>query len=61
MTFSCKHFDFNAENCMKLKSDCIPGRPGCVLEGKVTFSEEIEKRLKELEKKTRVRRKRRRK
>jgi hypothetical protein len=46
---------------MKLKSDCIPGRPGCVLEGKVTFSEEIEKRLKELEKKTRVRRKRRRK
>jgi len=49
MTFSCKNFDFNAENCMKLNTDCIPGRPGCVLEGKVKFSEDIEKKLKELE------------
>jgi hypothetical protein len=52
MTFSCKNFDFNAENCMKLNSDCIPGRPGCVLVGKVKFSEEIEKRLKDLEAET---------
>jgi hypothetical protein len=51
MTFSCKNFDFNAENCMKLKTDCIPGRPGCVLEGKVRFSEDIENKLKELEEK----------
>jgi hypothetical protein len=49
MTFSCKNFDFNAENCMKLNSECIPGRPGCVLKGKVKFSEDIEKRLQELE------------
>jgi hypothetical protein len=49
MTFSCKNFDLNAENCMKLNTDCIPGRPGCVLEGKVTFSEDIEKKLKDLE------------
>ena len=48
MTFSCKNFDFNSENCMKLKTDCIPGRPGCVLEGKVKFSEVIETRLTEL-------------
>ena len=34
---------------MKLNSVCIPGRPGCVLEGKVKFSEDIEKKLKELE------------
>jgi hypothetical protein len=52
MTFSCKNFDFNAENCMKLDSECIPGRPGCVLKGKVKFSEDIEKRLKELEAET---------
>jgi hypothetical protein len=51
MTFSCKNFDFNAENCMKLKTDCIPGRPGCVLEDKVRFSEDIENKLKELEEK----------
>jgi len=53
MTFSCKNFDFNSENCMKLKSECIPGRPGCVLGGRGTFSEAIEKKLKELEEKTR--------
>ncbi|KPK28519.1 MAG: hypothetical protein AMJ61_02000 [Desulfobacterales bacterium SG8_35_2] len=60
MTFSCKNFDFNAENCMKLNSDCIPGRPGCVLEGKVKFSEDIEKRLKELEEAKMERKKKRR-
>jgi hypothetical protein len=61
MTFSCKNFDFNTENCMKLNADCIPGRPGCVLEGKVRFSEEIEKRLQDLAaaKETREKRRRR--
>ena len=60
MTFSCKNFDFNSENyCIKLKSECIPGRPGCVLEGRVAFSEEIEKKLKELEKTTKTRKKNR--
>jgi hypothetical protein len=57
MTFSCKNFDFNAENCMKLNTDCIPGRPGCVLEGKVKFSEDIEKKLKDLESETEERKK----
>jgi len=52
MTFSCKNFDFNSDNCMKLKSECIPGRPGCVLEGRVVVSEAIEKKLKELEERT---------
>lgn len=48
MTFSCCNYDFNLNNCRKLKSDCIPGRPGCVLEGKVRLSEEIERQLAEL-------------
>lgn len=60
MTFSCKNFDFNSEDCMKLKTDCIPGRPGCVLEGRFVFSEEIEKKLKDLEEKSKERKKRRR-
>lgn len=54
MTFSCKNFDFNSNDCIKLKSDCIPGRPGCVLEGRVKFSEEIEKKLTELAEKSRT-------
>jgi hypothetical protein len=60
MTFSCKNFDFNTNGCLKLKTDCIIGRPGCVLEGKVAFSEEIEKKLKDLENKSKEKRKRRR-
>jgi hypothetical protein len=60
MTFSCKNFDFNTEDCMKLSSDCIPGRPGCVLQGKVKFSEAIEKRLEDLKAEKEVRKKRRR-
>jgi len=59
MTFSCKNFDFNSEDCMKLKSDCIPGRPGCVLEGRVTFSEEIDRKLRELAERTAEKKKRR--
>jgi hypothetical protein len=58
MTFSCKNFDFNTENCVKLNTDCIPGRPGCVLEGKVKFSEDIEKKLKDLEAERETRKKR---
>lgn len=48
MTFSCRNYDFNLNNCQKLKSDCIPGRPGCVLEGRVKLSEELEKKVGQL-------------
>lgn len=58
MSFSCKYFDFNTENCMKLQTDCVPGRPGCVLIGKVKFSENIEEKLKELEARKKTKRKR---
>ncbi|HIJ78286.1 MAG: hypothetical protein OEY01_03140 [Desulfobulbaceae bacterium] len=50
MTFSCKNYDFSNDCCRKLKCECIPGRRGCVLEGRVTVSEELDKRIKELEK-----------
>ena len=60
MTFSCKNIDLNTDYCMKLKAECIPGRPGCVLEGRVAVSEEIEKKLKKLETQKRARKKRRR-
>ena len=61
MTFSCKNHDFDTDTCTKLKGDCIAGRPGCVLEGRVALSEEIHKRLKQLEEETAERRKRRKK
>lgn len=45
MTFYCKNFDIPAERCSKLKGECIPGRRGCVLEGKVKLSEDLQKKV----------------
>lgn len=49
MSFSCKNYDYNDDKCLMLKQDCIPGRPGCVLEGRVALSEALMDRIKELE------------
>jgi len=58
MTFSCPNFDFNSDNlCMKLNSECIPGRPGCLLFGKVKLSEPVKARLAELAEETKLARK----
>ena len=51
MSFSCKNYDYNDDKCLMLKQECIPGRPGCVLEGRVTLSEALTERIKELEQK----------
>ena len=51
MSFSCKNYDYNDDKCLMLKQECIPGRPGCVLEGRVTLSEALLDRIKELEQK----------
>ncbi|MDZ7642629.1 MAG: hypothetical protein U5J62_11495 [Desulfurivibrio sp.] len=56
MTFSCRNYDFNVNGCRKLNADCIPGRRGCVLEGRVKLSEELEQRLAALESKARQQR-----
>ena len=49
MTFYCKNFEIGTDQCMKLHSECIPGRPGCVLEGRMALSEELEARIAKLE------------
>lgn len=33
MSFACPHFDMARDYCLRLKTDCIPGRRGCVLAG----------------------------
>lgn len=48
MTFSCKNYDLDGDRCNKLKSECIPGRPGCVLEGKVKVSKELARKIEKL-------------
>ena len=49
MTFSCKNYDVNKDCCSKLKCECVPGRRGCVLEGRVQMSDGLRKKVKELE------------
>jgi len=55
MSFSCGNYDFGTDRCQKLHATCIPGRPGCVLEGKVKFSEELLRRQSELKEDMNVR------
>lgn len=38
MSFFCPHFEAATDLCAKVRCECIPGRPGCVLRGKVTFA-----------------------
>jgi len=51
MSFSCKNYDYNDDKCLMLKQECIPGRPGCVLEGRVNLSEALTARIMDLEQK----------
>jgi hypothetical protein len=46
VSFSCPHFDLDRDACRRLKTDCVPGRPGCVLAGAV-FAVPVEQRLRE--------------
>lgn len=55
MTFHCRNYDLNQDRCRKLNDACIPGRRGCVLEGRVKLSEELEERVAALEAKKRRR------
>jgi hypothetical protein len=52
MSFSCPHFCPDEDHCLRLKTDCVPGRRGCVLEGRGEFAvpAEVRVRLREKEK-----------
>lgn len=47
MSFSCPHFRPADDGCLRLKTDCVPGRPGCVLPAKTVFAVPVEQRLLE--------------
>ncbi len=49
MTFHCKNYDMVDDKCKRLKGECVPGRRGCVLEGRVALSEELEAKIRELD------------
>jgi hypothetical protein len=48
-SFSCPNFEMQRDYCMKLKTDCVPGRPGCVLARNSVFAVPAEVRIREKE------------
>jgi hypothetical protein len=49
MTFHCRNYDINRDRCRMLKGECVPGRRGCVLEGRFTVSEELAEKIRKLD------------
>ena len=49
MSFSCPHFRPSDDHCLRLKTDCVPGRRGCVLGGKTKFAVPAGQRVRERE------------
>lgn len=54
MSFSCPHFDVERDHCLRLKTDCVPGRKGCVLDVS-SFAVPAEVRVREREEENRRR------
>ena len=52
MTFHCKNYDIEQDSCKRLDGECVPARKGCVLEGRMVVSEELEAKIKEVDAKT---------
>lgn len=52
MTFHCKNYDIENDKCKKLKGECVPARKGCVLEGRMVVSEELEERIRAIDEQT---------
>jgi hypothetical protein len=49
ISFSCPHFEMQREYCIKLQTDCVPGRPGCVLSKNSVFAVPVEERIRRKE------------
>ena len=49
MSFSCPHFRPDDDHCLRLETDCVPGRRGCVLQGRAVFAVPAEERVRERE------------
>lgn len=45
-SFSCPHFEMQEESCVRLRTDCVPGRPGCVLSKNSVFAVPVEERIR---------------
>lgn len=46
MTFTCPHLRPDDEWCLLLRTDCVCGRPGCVMRNNSVFLVPVEKRIR---------------
>lgn len=46
VSFSCPHFDVTNDFCLRLSTDCVPGRRGCVLGPAAVFAVPVEERIR---------------
>jgi hypothetical protein len=46
MTFTCPHLRPDDEWCLLLKTDCVCGRPGCVMRNTSVFLVPVEERIR---------------
>jgi len=46
MSFSCPHFHPDDDHCLRLKTDCVPGRRGCVLPASTVYAVPAEERVR---------------
>ena len=47
MSFACPHFAPDTDSCLRLRCECVPGRPGCGIAKDSSFAVPWEERLKE--------------
>jgi len=48
--FRCKNYNINKDSCKRLKGECVQGRKGCPLEGRVALREELEEKIRKIDK-----------
>jgi hypothetical protein len=46
MTFTCPHLRPDDEWCLLLRTDCVCGRPGCVMRATSVFLVPVEERIR---------------
>ena len=48
-SFSCPHHEEVEDLCLRLDTDCVPGRPGRVLPRTLVYAVPVEERIREKE------------
>jgi hypothetical protein len=45
-SFTCPYLDIENNHCLRLDTECVPGRKGCILRGQVEFAVPAEERVR---------------